>query len=615
LIATPAHRRSPGGRFGTHLQQVWRSAKFQAEAGPNKDKNRPSNGPGRRAGVDFGWEKAPGDASMPRDPSGFFSRMTSVSARDGLTPLKRGTLLVANMFTVTLYFTTILVVSTVLPQIQGAMSATPDEVSWIITFNILAIAIATPMTGWLATRFGSRNTMCACVAGFVFSTLMCGLAQSLESLVFWRIVQGAVGAPTVPLAQSILLDIYPKEEHRFVMGLNGMGTILGPIIGPALAGYLAEDYGWRWAFHMLVPVSVVSFIGLFFLLPRDKPATRVDLDWTGFLTLAVAIGCLQYVLARGPRLDWFEAQELVLAAFIAVVAFYAFIAHSLTTTSVPLLDFKLLLDRNLVLGFILVSIFGMLAFTPMVVLPTLLRNHVGYPDALVGWVIGSRGVGGLIGFFAAMWIDRIDPRLSIASGFVLLAVSGFWLTFITLDVTPWELAINGILQGMSIGVIYVPLTIIAFTDLEPRARPEALGIFHLLRNITSSLFISITVAEILASTGANHARLVEFINPFNPVLSIPAVMGAWETETLHGIARLGREIERQSALIAYVNAFGLYTLVAAAAIPIALAFKSSARAKTAVIGTHAEPGKATAEASPELSPPAVAQALQPAAAE
>ena len=519
------------------------------------------------------------------------------SKRD-MSALHKSTLLVANMCTVTLYFTTILVVSTVLPQIQGAMSATPDEVSWVITFNILAIAIATPMTGWLATRFGSRNTMCACVAGFVFSTLMCGLAQSLEGLVFWRIVQGAVGAPTVPLAQSILLDIYPKEQHRFVMGVNGMGTILGPIIGPALAGYLAEDYGWRWAFHMLVPISVVSFVGLFLLLPRDKPVDRVDLDWTGFLTLSVAIGCLQYVLARGPRLDWFEAQELVIAAFIAIVAFYAFVMHSLTTSSRPLLDFRLLLDRNLMLGFLLVSIFGMLAFTPMVVLPTLLRNHVGYPDALIGWVIGSRGVGGLIGFFIAMWIERIDPRLSIASGFVLLTVSGLWLTFITLDVTPFELAINGILQGMSIGVIYVPLTIIAFTDLEPRARPEALGLFHLLRNITSSLFISITVAEILASTGANHARLIEFINPFNPLLSMPSIMGAWDAESARGLARIGREVERQASLIAYVNAFGLYTLVASVAIPFALLFKSAAKSKAAVVRETAQPAVASARAVP-----------------
>lgn len=507
--------------------------------------------------------------------------MTATAATDELTPLRRGAILVSNMFTVTLYFTTILVVSTVLPQVQGAMSATPDEVSWIVTFNILAIAIATPMTGWLVARFGRRNTMCTCVAGFVASTLMCGLSPSLETLIFWRVVQGAIGAPTVPLAQAILLDIYPKSQHRMVMGLNGMGVILGPIIGPTLAGQLAEDYGWRWAFYMLVPVSLVSFTGLFLLLPRDAKPQRIPFDWVGFLSLSITIGCLQYVLARGPRLDWLESRELELASCISILAFWVFITHSLTTTTKPFLDLKMLLNRNLVLGFVVVSVFGMLAFTPMVVLPTLLRAHVGYPDALVGWVIGSRGVGGLVGFFAAMWIERLDPRLSMATGFFLLAMSGLWLTFINLDVTPWELAVNGMVQGMCIGIVFVPLSIITFSDLEPRLRPEALGIFHLLRNISSSLFISITVAEIVASTGANYARLVEAINPFNPTLALPWAMGAWDTGTPQGLARIGREITRQASVIAYINAFGLFTLVAAAAIPFALLFRRPTAVKPA----------------------------------
>jgi DHA2 family multidrug resistance protein len=524
--------------------------------------------------------------------------MTSPTESPDLSAFHKGAILVSNMFTVTLYFTTILVVSTVLPQIQGAMSATPDEVSWIVTFNILAIAIATPMTGWLVARFGRRNTMCSCVAGFIFSTLMCGLAPSLESLIFWRIAQGAIGAPTVPLAQSILLDIFPKERHRFVMGINGMGTILGPIIGPALAGQLAEDFGWRWAFFMLVPVSLVSFAGLFFLLPKDRKAGKVRLDWVGFLSLSTAIGCLQYILARGPRLDWMQSHELVIAAWVGMLSFWVFIGHSLTTKDKPFLDLRLLTNRNLVLGYIVVSAFGMLAFTPMVVLPTLMRQHIGYPDALVGWVIGSRGIGGLIGFFVAMWIDRIDPRVSMATGFFLLAACGLWLTQINLDVTPWELALNGIVQGMCIGIVFVPLSIISFSDLDPKVRPEALGIFHLLRNIASSLFISITIAEIVASTGANYARLVEAINPFNPALGLPWVMGAWEADTVRGLARIGREIDRQAALIAYVNAFGLFTVVAACAIPFTLLFR---RADLQAVADTKPKGEAKITASP--SPP------------
>lgn len=528
--------------------------------------------------------------------------MTSAAETAELTPLHRVMILISGMMTVTLYFTTILVVSTVLPQIQGAMSATPDEVSWIVTFNILAIAIATPMTGWLVARFGRRNTMCTCVAGFVASTVMCGLAPTLETLIFWRVVQGAIGAPTVPLAQSILLDIYPKEKHRMVMGINGMGVILGPIIGPTMAGQLAEDLGWRSAFFMLVPVSLIAFIGLFTLLPQDPKPQKIGFDWTGFLSLSIAIGGLQYVLARGPRLDWFESDQLVAAAAIALLSFYVFLAHSLTTPR-PFLDLKLLTNRNLTLGFVLVALFGMLAFTPMVVLPTLLRQHVGYPDALVGLVIGSRGIGGLIGFFAAIWIERLDPRLSMALGFFLLAMSGLWLTFIDLNVTPFELAINGIVQGMCIGIVFVPLSIATFSDLEPKKRPEALGVFHLLRNMASSLFISITVATIVASTGANYSRMVEFINPFNPAIQLPWVTGAWDSSSAPGLARLSREINRQAALIAYVNAFGLFTLVAASAIPFALLFRKARSATASAAAAPPEPAKALPSQPAELSRP------------
>ena len=225
---------------------------------------------------------------------------------------RRVVILVFCMLTLTLYFTTILVVSTILPQIQGALSATADEVSWVVTFNILAIAIATPMTGWLVARFGRKRVMCTCIAGFSLATLMCGLADSLNSLVFWRILQGGLGAPTIPLTQALLLDNWPKKHHQVVMGINGMGVILGPIIGPMFAGLVAETYGWRFAFLMLMPIAVSGLIGLYYALPKEPPPTgKAKLDWIGFLSLSTSVCSLQYVLARGGRLDWFDSNEII----------------------------------------------------------------------------------------------------------------------------------------------------------------------------------------------------------------------------------------------------------------------------------------------------------------
>lgn len=489
-----------------------------------------------------------------------------------LTTSRRVSILVFSMLTLTLYFTTILVVSTVLPQIQGALSTTADEISWIVTFNILAIAVATPMTGWLVARFGRKGVMCTCVGGFAIATLMCGLADSLESLVFWRILQGAIGAPTVPLTQTILLDTWPKDKHSMVMGINGMGVVLGPIIGPTFAGIIAESYGWRWAFIMLLPVAIAGLVGLLYALPRDGPTEKVRLDWIGFLSLSSAVSGLQYVLARGHRLDWFDSNEITIAALIALVSFYVFLSHSLTARQ-PFLNLSLLKNRNLALGYILGAMFGMLNFTPMVLLPTLLRQYFEYPDALIGLLVGSRGIGGLIGFFVAMYSGRVDPRLSMASGFGLLTVAGYWMMHFDLNVTPLEMALNGIVQGMCIGLVFVPLNIMAFSDLDPKYRPEAIGVFHLLRNVSSSMFISICVAEIIRSTGVNYARLAEFINPYNPVLTTPWITGAWDISSAPGLAKISKEISRQSAMIAYLNVFGLFTLVSGLAIPFALLVK------------------------------------------
>ncbi|MET0568468.1 MAG: DHA2 family efflux MFS transporter permease subunit, partial [Hyphomicrobiaceae bacterium] len=355
--------------------------------------------------------------------------MNTASTQITLVPIssaRRWLVLLSGMLTAMLYFTTIMVVTSILPQIQGAMAATADEVSWVVTFNLLATAIATPMTGWLVTRFGRKRTMCTCIAGFGVSTLMCGLSQSLEELIFWRILQGAFGAPTLPLNQTVILDIYPKERLRFAMGATAMGSVVGPVIGPAMAGWLAETYSWRFAFHILVPVCLAALAGMAAALPTDAPKDRVRLDWIGFLSLSVSVGSLQYVLSRGQRLDWFDSGEIIIFAMLAVLAFWIFLAHSLTTDN-PFLDLRLLLNRNLTVGYILHSIFGMLAFTPMVLLPTLLREHANYPDALVGWIVGSRGIGGILGFFAAMWLEKIDPRISIASGFGMLFLSGLWL--------------------------------------------------------------------------------------------------------------------------------------------------------------------------------------------
>jgi DHA2 family multidrug resistance protein len=348
-----------------------------------------------------------------------------------------------------------------------------------------------------------------------------------------------------------------------------MTVVLGPVIGPAAGGWLAEQYNWRWAFYMIVPAGALAAVALRFALPPDRDGTRVALDWTGFLTLSVGLAALQLVLSRGERLDWFQSTEIILACGIAAVAFYCWLAHSLTTAR-PFLDLNLLRDRNYALGLVLVTIYGMVNFTPTVLLPTLLQSYANYPDSIIGLIVGYRGIGGTLGFGATLLIGRWDPRIGLGIGFGILVGQGLWLMSLDLNVGVDELLWNSLLQGFGIGVIWVPLTILTFATLDSRHTAEAMSLFHLLRNIGSSLFISLSVAEIIRSGAANYSRMTELITPTSKVLAMPGAMGGWSVETLQGLTSLSREIGRQAAMIGYLNAFGMYTAVAAAAIVLAL---------------------------------------------
>src|SRR5882762_6651714 len=463
----------------------------------------------------------------------------------------------------TLYSTTLLIASTLLPQMQGAMSATQDEIAWAMTFNILATAVVTPMTGWLVARFGRRNVMVGSMLCFSLFTYLCGEAESLETLVLWRILQGAAGAPVVPLSQTILFDSFPRRQHRMITSVYGMAVVIGPVIGPALGGYLSDMYSWRCAFFLLVPVGLASSVGLRLSLLPDRPLGRARLDWIGFLSLSAAISCVQLVLSRGQRLDWFESPEIWLETIATFFAFYIFVTHSLTAPR-PFLNLRLLLDRNYALGLALVGIFGMLNVTPMVLLPPLLQQHAGFPDTLIGEVLAARGLGATVGFFAALFIGKLDPRIGMSIGFGLQVISGLWLMSINLDVDMHVLALNSILQGAAIGIIWVPLTIATFRTLDNRYWAEAMAVFHLMRNIGSSFFISMCVAEIVRTTARNYSQLGEMISPYNPRLALPWVMGGWDMDTLPGLARLAKEINQQAAMIGYIEAFAMYTAASAA---------------------------------------------------
>ena len=478
-------------------------------------------------------------------------------------------LLVSVTLATTIYSMTVLIVSVVLPQMQGTLSATPDQISWVMTFNILATAVVTPLTGWLTSRFGWRQVMLTGVFGFCVATVLCGQADSLEALVIYRILQGGLGAPLVPLAQAVLLDSFERRQHGLVTSIFGMGVVVGPIIGPVFGGYLSELLNWRWAFYMIVPFGVAGFAGLWFFLRDGGRASGVKFDWTGFIALAFAISCLQLLLDRGERLDWFESPEIIIEAALGCFAFYVFIVHSLTSRA-PLLDLRLLLDRNYTLGLIIVLIYGMLNFTPMVMLPPMLKGIAGYPESVIGMLLSARGAGALIGFFLAVWVGKLDPRIGMLVGFGLLVSSGWHMMTFDMNVTSLDVGVTSAVQGFAVGILWVPLTIATFATLDNSKLAETMSVFHLLRNVGSSIFISLSVTILVRTSGINYARFTEFISPFNELLGFPENNASFDISGLSGLAAISVELDRQADMIGFLNAFGAFTFASALALPLVL---------------------------------------------
>ena len=475
-----------------------------------------------------------------------------------------GTLTLVTM----LYAMSVTIANVSLPQIKGALSATTDEIALIVTFNIIATAIATPTTGWLAARFGRRYVMIWGVAGFTMASFLCGTATSLEQLVLYRIIQGACGAPLVPLSQAIVVDAYPKEKLGSANAIFGMGVVLGPIIAPTIGGYLSETYSWRWVFFMIVPCGMISLLGVMLFIKRRPSRPSAYLDWTGFIALSLSIAATQFMLDRGERLDWFDHFHVVTCAWLAALGFYVFVSHSLTARR-PFLNPNLLLKRNFALGILFAFIFGMLNFTPITLMPALLQTLRGYPDSIVGMILGIRGTGTLLGFtFMFLGGSRIDPRYTMLAGFLMQGISGWYMAQFNINLTTFDVLWTSWLQGLGVGMIWVPLSIITFSQLDETQTAEGASIFHLVRNFGSSVFISISIAIMLRTSQINYAEISENASPLNQGLAFQdSLIASWSIGGPATIAALSGEIGRQAIMIGYLNAFHVFALTAFAVCP------------------------------------------------
>ena len=464
-----------------------------------------------------------------------------------------------------------------LPYMQGSLSATNDQINWVLTSYIVAAAIMTPPTGWLSARFGRKRLFLVAVAGFTAASVLCGLAGSLEEMVLFRFLQGVFGAPLVPLSQSVLLDSYPREKHGSAMALWGVGVMVGPILGPTLGGYLTDAYNWRWVFYINLFVGAATFFGLSAFLSETKADKSRGFDWFGFTTLSVAIGALQMMLDRGEQLDWFSSPEVIAEAVAAGLCAYLFVVHTLTARN-PFIDPRAFKDRNFTSGLVLIFVVGVILLATMALLTPYLQNLMGFPVLTAGLVMSPRGIGTMIAMMVVgRIITKVDPRILIAIGLLLTALSLWEMTGFTPDVSIATLVRTGVVQGLGLGFTFVPLSTITFATLEPHLRTQGTALFSLMRNIGSSIGISVVIFLLNRNSQVMHASMAESVTPFSELARQPHIASHWNLSSLPGLAALNGEITRQAQIIAFNNDFLLMTWFALAALPLLLLLRRPKR--------------------------------------
>jgi DHA2 family multidrug resistance protein len=487
----------------------------------------------------------------------------------GLSPSARRMMLTVCAMTATIMQALDTTVANVaLPYMQGSLSASLDQINWVLTSYIVASAIMTAPIGWMSDRFGRKRLFVICCAGFTVASLLCATSQDIGAMVFARLLQGAFGAALVPLSQSVMLDAYPAEQRGQAMAIWGMGVMLGPILGPALGGFLTDRYSWHWVFLINLPVGIVTVLGLLVFMDETRKQEHLRFDWFGFVALAIGIGALQLLLDRGEQVGWYDSAEIVIETIISVAGFYFFFTHSFTTDR-PFVRFELFKDRNFAAACLFMAMIGVSLFGTMALITPFTQNLLGYPIMTAGYVLGSRGVGTLIAMMAVGRLMKfVEARTLVFCGLMLTAATLYHMVGFTADTSMRTVVVTGIIQGAGLGLVFVPLSTVAFASLPGELRNSGTAMLTLIRNIGSSIGISMVIANLTSTTTLMHARLAEHINPFNNALQQAGSM--LSTATDQGRAMLDLMLTQQATIIAYDNTFKLLMVLTLIALPLVL---------------------------------------------
>lgn len=511
--------------------------------------------------------------------------MAEAISQPALVVRNKGMLTLALMLGTIMQVLDTTIANVALPHMSSSLGASQNEITWVLTSYIVAAAIATPLTGWMSDRLGQRRLFLGAVIGFTVASALCGIASSLPEMVIFRVLQGICGAMIAPLAQTVLLNINPKERIGQAMAIYGMGIMVAPIIGPSLGGWLTETFDWRWVFLVNVPVGALCVAMLLLFMPQTEVKDR-RFDFFGFGMLALGVGALQLMLDRGAENDWFHSIETWIELGLVITGIWVFLVHSLTAKQ-PFVDLKMFKDFNFSLASILMGVMGITLFSGLALLPPMLQNLMGYSVIFTGLLMAPRGAATLV---AMMIVGRtsgkVDPRVVLLIGAFLMSYSLYLMTGFSPDMDYWPVIITGALQGFGMGFLFVPLSTMAFATIAPSVRADATAMFALVRNMGQGIGISLVSVVLSSMMQVNHAELAERLTVDST--AVQTQMPGLIAGNGQVIAVINGLVQKQSAMLAYLDDFWLMLILSLASIPLILLLRGPKKDKNAKPKTKEE---------------------------
>lgn len=495
-----------------------------------------------------------------------------------ITPLQRALITFVVMAATLMQVIDTTIVNVALPHMQGALSASPDEITWTLTSYLVASAIFMPLTGYMSDFLGRRFYLFISIAGFTAVSALCGASVNLTEMVVFRLLQGMFGAALVPLSQAIMTDIFPPEERTRAMAIWGVGVMVGPILGPTLGGYLTDIASWRWTFYVNVPVGIFTL--MFMSVIPDSPKRHRKMDWLGVVLICTAIGGMQYVIDRGNSADWFASEKIVFITYLTVSCFLGYLLHQYNNPNESVFNLKIFKDKNFAISSLMLCVVGLGLYGTMVIQPIMMQSFLGYPVLATGLILAPRGIAGMLSMVVVTQLaKRIDPRWIILMG-IMFCTTGIWAsTYYSLYINTWWLIWPMVLQGFGMGMIFVPLSTIAFSTLESSLRTEAAGLYSLIRTIGGSIGISIAItiysrrsqefwAELGSGINIYRSAVYEYLKPLHLMPDSPL-----------GSTLLSHELLRQSSMLAFVNVYAFIACSFIMLTPLVLMLDKSKRTK------------------------------------